>query len=266
MPKNTTTTRSRRLLGTAAAVLMAGGLTAVQAPAASAAAGGTTTDAVNIRAEATTGSAVLGTIPGGVNVTVECQTEGQQVEGTYSTHHWGKVTYNGQTGYVSRAYVTIPDATGLGACDTSDDPAPDPGADRQQVLDRANHWVSQGLPYSMEGYAPGPDADGYKFRTDCSGMVAMAYNLRDQSYSTVNLPEKFSPIAKEDLQPGDIIGNLGPGSAGAAGHVVIFNGWVDDAKTQFRTLEQNGGHGAVALTHTWGNAFWSQQAYRYNGF
>ena len=47
---------------------------------------------------------------------------------------------------------------------------------------------------------------------------------------------------------------------------MIFNGWVDDAKTQFRTLEQNGSYGAVSLTHTWCAAFWSQQAYRYNGF
>lgn len=266
MSTNTATPRSHRLLGTAAAVLMAGGLTAVQAPAAAAAAGGTTTAPVNIRAESNTGSAVLGSIPSGANITVDCQTEGEQVEGTYSTHHWGKVTYGGQTGYVSRAYVTVPDATGLGACDTADDPAPDPdpGADRQQVLDRAQYWVDQGLPYSMEGYAPGPD--GHRFRTDCSGMVAMAYNLTDQSYSTVNLPERFSPIAKDDLQPGDIIGNLGPGTGGAAGHVVVFDGWVDDSKTQFRTLEQNGGHGAVALTHTWGQAVWSQQAYRYNGF
>jgi hypothetical protein len=93
----------------------------------------------------------------------------------------------------------------------------------------------------------------------------MAYGL-DTSYSTVTLTEHFTEIPKDDLQPGDIIGNLGPGSGGAAGHVVIFTGWTDGSKTSFTVIEQAGGVGGVARTHTWGDSFWNQNAYRYDGF
>ena len=261
----------RRTLGPSAALLAVAGLGLAAAPAASAAEGTATAD-LSVRAETNTGSAVLATIPSGAAVDVQCQAAGEHIDGTYSTDQWGKVTHDGQTGYVSRAYLTILDANGLVACGEGEAPAPTPApepgisADRQQVLDRGRHWVQQGLPYSMEAYAPGPDADGYQFRTDCSGMIAMAYNLRDQSYSTVNLPEKFHEIDKNDLQPGDIVGNLGPGSAGANGHVVIFNGWTDESKTTFHTIEQAGGVGATERTATWGADFWNQHAYRLNGW
>ena len=133
----------------------------------------------------------------------------------------------------------------------------------QTVLDRGQNWVDRGIPYSMEAYTTGPD--GRSYRTDCSGFVSMAYGL-DQSYSTVTLPEHFTEINKDDLQPGDIIGNLGAGSAGAAGHVVIFTGWTDSSKTSFTAIEQTGGVGATSSTHTWGSSFWNNNAYRYNGF
>ena len=224
------------------------------------------TAAVTVRSGTNTGTSALTTIPSGTAVTVQCQTPGQTVYGTYTTNYWGKVTYNGRTGYVSRAYLRVPDATGLGECSTSA-PAPDLSAARQRVLDRGRNWVQRGIPYSMYAYASGPDADGYRWRTDCSGMIAMAYNLRDQSYYTGNLTDRFYPIAKSSLQPGDIIGNLGdPASAGANGHVVIFNGWTDSSRTRFRTIEQAGGVGASEQVRTWGNSFWNHQGYRYKGW
>lgn len=235
-------------------------------PAAHAAATGYTTASVTVRSGTNTSTAALTTIPAGVAVSVQCQTAGQTINGTYSTNYWGKVTYGGKTGYVSRAYVRIPDATGLKECPTSA-PAPDISAARQRVLDRGMNWVNRRVPYSMYSYAAGPDADGYRWRTDCSGMIAMAYNLRDQNYYTGNLTSKFYPIAKSSLQRGDIIGNLGdPASAGAAGHVVIFNGWTDSSMTQFRTIEQAGGIGATQQTRTWGNSFWNKQGYRFRGW
>ena len=235
-------TAARRLSGGAAASALAVAGLALVAQPAQAAAPGTTTDQLTIRSGTSTGSAALGTIPAGTTLDLECQTAGEAVQGTYASEYWAKVSHDGVDGYVSRAYVT---------------------ADRQEVLDRGQTWVDRNVPYSMEAYTNGPD--GRQYRTDCSGFVSMAYGL-DTSYSTVTLTEHFTEIPKDDLQPGDIIGNLGPGSGGAAGHVVIFTGWTDDSKTSFTVIEQAGGVGGVARTHTWGTDFWNQNAYRYNGF
>ncbi|MGP9539497.1 SH3 domain-containing protein [Brachybacterium sp. AOP43-C2-M15] len=259
---NSRTISHRLLGGAAAAALAAAGLTMIP-QAAHAAAPGTTTADLTIRSGTTTGSSALGQIPADTTVDLECQTEGETVQGTYTSEFWAKVSYDGAEGYVSRAYVTVPDASGLGACDDAEEPDPGISEDRQEVLDRGQTWVDRGVPYSMEDYTHGPD--GRQYRTDCSGFVSMAYGL-DTSYSTVTLPEHFTEISKGDLQPGDIIGNLGPGSGGAAGHVVIFTGWTDDSQTTFGVIEQAGGVGAVARTHTWGDAFWSNNAYRYDGF
>lgn len=264
----TTSVLSSRLLSGAAAAALAVTGIAVGIQPAQAAAAGTTTDAVNLRSGTSTSTQALGTIPGGTQLQLECQSAGQSISGTYNTNFWAKVNYNGTEGYVSRAYVTVPDGSGLGDCgadapEAPAQPAPDVDAQRQEVLDRGQTWVDRNVPYSMSNYTNGPD--GKQWRTDCSGFVSMAYDL-DQSYSTVTLEQHFTPIAKEDLQPGDIIGNLGAGSAGAAGHVVIFTGWTDESKTTFTTIEQAGGVGGTAQTHTWGDSFWNQQAYRYNGF
>lgn len=257
----------RRIAAASATALLAvTGAGLMSAPEAEAAATGYTTAALTVRSGTSTGTSALTTIPSGVAISVQCQTAGQTVYGTYTTNYWGKVTYNGRTGYVSRAYLRVPDATGLGECSTSA-PAPDLSAARQRVLDRGRNWVQRAIPYSMYAYASGPDADGYRWRTDCSGMIAMAYNLRDQSYYTGNLTDRFYPITKSSLQPGDIIGNLGdPASAGANGHVVIFNGWTDSSRTRFRTIEQAGGVGASEQVRTWGNSFWNHQGYRYKGW
>ena len=262
----TTTTFTRRLAGGAAASALAVAGLALIAQPAQAAAPGTTTEQLTIRSGTSTGTEALGTIPAGTTLDLECQTSGEAVQGTYSSEYWAKVSHDGVEGYVSRAYVTVPDATGLGECEG--EPAPeDPGdgisADRQEVLDRGQTWVDRNVPYSMEAYTNGPD--GRQYRTDCSGFVSMAYGL-DTSYSTVTLTEHFTEIPKDELEPGDIIGNLGPGSGGAAGHVVIFTGWADEDHTTFDVIEQAGGVGGVARTHTWGDSYWNQHAFRYDGF
>lgn len=260
---------SHRILGGAAAAAFAATGLALTALPADAAAPGTTTHELSIRSTASTSSSEVGKIPGGTGINLECQTAGEAVQGTYSSDQWAKVSYNGVKGYVSRAYVTVPDAAGLGACGDAptdpapDQPAPDVPAERQKVLDAGQTWVDRKVPYSMQAYTSG--ANGKQYRTDCSGFVSMAYGL-DDSYSTVTLPQHFTAIDKDDLQPGDIIGNLGPDSAGAAGHVVIFTGWTDSSKTTFTTIEEAGSQGAYAGTHTWGADFWSGNAYRYNGF
>ncbi|MFB9774999.1 cell wall-associated hydrolase [Brevibacterium otitidis] len=114
---------------------------------------------------------------------------------------------------------------------------------RAEIIDRAQFWVNEGVPYSME--ATYPDVNGKHYRTDCSGFVSMAWGL-DDSLSTVTLPDVAHEIPMEDLQPGDVLMRGGPGTEGANGHVAIFNGWANEEHTAYHALEQAGGSGAVA--------------------
>jgi hypothetical protein len=110
-------------------------------------------------------------------------------------------------------------------------------ASGKNALDRAQSWVTTGVPYSMSGsYTNEYGA----YRTDCSGFVSMAWGL-GSSYTTVTLPSVSFPIPAEELQPGDIVLNTAPG---ASGHVVLFAGWADDARTRYYAYEQSPRSGA----------------------
>ncbi len=121
---------------------------------------------------------------------------------------------------------------------------------RSEVLSRAKYWVKKRVPYSMNKTYPDPQ--GRRYRTDCSGFVSMALHL-GVSASTVSLPGYMTAIRWSSLRPGDVVGTLGAGTAGANGHVVLFNGWANAAHTKFNTLEEKGGpdqahSGALANT------------------
>lgn len=130
---------------------------------------------------------------------------------------------------------------------------------RNEVLDRARYWSNKKVPYSMGAYTNDPN--GKSYRTDCSGLVSMALHL-DKSYSTVTLPEVVRPIPKHELKPGDIVGNLGPGTGGAGGHVMVFNGWTDASMTKFRVIEETP-PAATESVKTWGAAPYTSHAWRY---
>lgn len=115
--------------------------------------------------------------------------------------------------------------------------------DRQEILARAASWLGadgQGVPYSMSAYHDG-------WRTDCSGYVSMAWNLRtDQgdkiNATTVTLDSTHAvPIARSQLQPGDLI--LKP-AAGGDGHAVLFERWDADPG-YYWAYEQAGSTGTV---------------------
>ena len=114
---------------------------------------------------------------------------------------------------------------------------------RAVIIDRAQTWVDQQVPYDMNGYYPDPQ--GNEYRTDCSGFVSMAWGL-NASENTVTLPNVSDPIDKEDLKPGDILLKGGPGTEGANGHVTIFNGWANDEHTAYHGIEEGGSTGSVA--------------------
>lgn len=137
--------------------------------------------------------------------------------------------------------------------------APVPGFNyeisRQEVIDRAHAWVNTPRPYSMEAYDVGPEGDpNILWRQDCSGFVSMALAARDSDNPTGFTTETLHPqggydithpISQDELLPGDLILQLNGDSSTGVGHVVLFNGWVDDARTSYRVLEQAYGSGGT---------------------
>lgn len=105
---------------------------------------------------------------------------------------------------------------------------------RAEILRRAKRWSDLGLGYSMSRTFEG-------YRTDCSGMVSMAWGLPAPGLTTDTLHQVAHPIGKDALLPGDVLVNTAPG---AAGHTLIFAGWVDDAHTRYFAYEESGGKGA----------------------
>lgn len=142
---------------------------------------------------------------------------------------------------------------------------------RAEVLARAKArrktWYSQSVV-----------TDGY--RDDCSGFVSWCYKLTAGDVpggyygggNTVSLVASNGPLYEiplNDLKPGDACGNCGPGSAGDAGHIVLFDRWYnnDPNNNDYYIYEQAGGQ--VGPTHrliTWpypGESRW--KAYRFRG-
>lgn len=114
---------------------------------------------------------------------------------------------------------------------------------RKDAIERAMFWVDDPRPYSMDKASPG--IDGKQWRTDCSGFVCMAWNLRHKDNptgaATSALGDILDPIKKDDLKPGDALLITPSANGQSYGHVVLFNGWKDDDHTKYEGLEQVGG-------------------------
>lgn len=128
-------------------------------------------------------------------------------------------------------------------------------------IERAQNWVDAGVSYSGSNWYT--DANG-TYRTDCSGFVSMAWGL-SSSYTTDTMHEVSFPIAKDDLQPGDVLLNPAPGTAG---HVVLFAGWTDSSRTRYYGYESSpsgGGAHFSALPYPYWPGYGSYSPYRYVG-
>lgn len=102
---------------------------------------------------------------------------------------------------------------------------------RRTVVDRAYTWWDAQVPYSQSKYYKG-------YRTDCSGFISMAWQL-GTSYTTANFVngggESFILGSYNSLQPGDALVRRSNG----AGHIAMFLGWNNSAKTSACVLEQS---------------------------
>ncbi len=116
-------------------------------------------------------------------------------------------------------------------------PIPAQAQPGSEAIERAQSWAEAGVGYSGSNYYTNEYGS---YRTDCSGYVSMAWGL-GSSYTTVTLPSVSYPIAKDALEPGDILNNPLPGTSG---HVVLFAGWADAAKTRYFAYEESPSGGA----------------------
>ncbi|MFE6867478.1 peptidoglycan-binding protein [Kitasatospora sp. NPDC057692] len=130
---------------------------------------------------------------------------------------------------------------------------------RAQIIERAQRWVDQKVPYSMSRYW----SDGY--RQDCSGFVSMAWGL-GSSQTTWTLPDFAERITKAELQPGDVLIYNNPASPQSGSHVTIFGGWTDSGRTRYVAYEQTSPN---TLKRSTPYAYWNNSAsyvpYRYKG-
>lgn len=130
---------------------------------------------------------------------------------------------------------------------------------RADIINRAKLWVDAKVPYSMTKYW----SDGY--RQDCSGYVSMAWNL-DGNEWTGSLSRFGTRIAREDLQPGDILLFHNPSDPTKGSHVTLFGGWTDYTHTYYLAYEQTKPSTRAQSTPM---AYWNNSAnyvaYRYKG-
>lgn len=101
---------------------------------------------------------------------------------------------------------------------------------RDEILARARGWVAAGVPYSMSRYRDG-------WRTDCSGMVSMAWRLASNHW-TGNLATAGLLISRASLLPGDMLLFHNKHDPHSGSHVVLFERWVGAVGGDFWILEQ----------------------------
>ncbi|GAB7181889.1 peptidoglycan-binding protein [Kitasatospora sp. Ki12] len=130
---------------------------------------------------------------------------------------------------------------------------------RAQIIQRAQSWVDQGVPYGMGRYW----TDGY--RQDCSGFVSMAWGL-GSSQTTWTLPDFAERITKNDLQPGDVLLYNNPANPQSGSHVTLFGGWTDSSRTRYLAYEQTSpGTRKRATPYAYWNNSGGYVPYRYTG-
>lgn len=152
---------------------------------------------LNIRAEASTMGARLGTIPNGAVVALTDYEDG-----------WYYVTYDDISGYISKDYVV---AT------TEPVTVVEHGVTGADVVAKAKEYL--GYPY-VYGKA-GPKS------FDCSGFTSYIYKLMGYSINrtaSTQLNGNGTPVAREDLQPGDLVFFRDYSCTKSASHVGIYIG------------------------------------------
>jgi hypothetical protein len=101
---------------------------------------------------------------------------------------------------------------------------------RRHMLERGFTWWDAQVSYSQSRWYKG-------YRTDCSGFVSMCWET-GESYTTADFivggGESDRLATYDELLPGDALVRRSDG----AGHVFLFLGWNDRARSSMCVLEQ----------------------------
>jgi hypothetical protein len=101
---------------------------------------------------------------------------------------------------------------------------------RRTAIERGFSWYDAQVPYSQTSQYQG-------YRTDCSGFVSMCWQLGTSKTTAdfINDTSQWSSLDSfAQLQPADAMVYR----SGGAGHIMMFLGWNDAAKSQACVLEQ----------------------------
>lgn len=158
--------------------------------------GTVTGSSVNVRADATTGSAVLTSVSKGTSVTL-----------TGVKNDWYKVNVSGVVGYIHSDYLTT--VSGKAAASNGSSASSD-------VIAYAKTFL--GTPYVYGGSSP----KGF----DCSGFTSYVYKQFGVSLNRSSSAQlsNCTKISKSDLQPGDLVFFSRSSSSSTIGHVGIYIG------------------------------------------
>lgn len=183
------------------------------------------TNSVNFRKEANTSAEVITKLSRNAKVTVISE------EG-----NWAQITYNGDTGYVSKDYVSDKEIeiTSRGTTRSSKD------TDKQETV-KTNETSSASTPVSTNGSISGSNVVAYakqylgsKYVSggaspkgfDCSGFTTYVYKHFGISLSRTSSGQASNgrAVARSELQAGDIICFSNSSSSKRIGHVGIYVG------------------------------------------
>jgi uncharacterized protein YraI len=261
MPENSTTQPRRflRRLGSSVAVLaMSTALLAVTTEAADAATGKVNTAGANltIRSGPHTTSSAVGSLADGESFTINCQTYGDSVSGTYGTSKiWDHVS--GQGGYVSDAYVyTGSDAMVAPLCGGTTTTCANSFGNPNTCLEAAN-WA---INHEHTGY------DSAYYRT-CDHLVALAYGWGNSGSTTAyvhwtQIPSTYRHAGVRTVP----IGGLAFFSNGGSGHVMIS---IGNGKFVSNDIHGNGTYTETTISEIeskWGQNYlgWAQPWFKVN--
>ncbi len=160
----------------------------------------------------TTGSSVLNLRSGpGVTFTLMGQVSGGTVMVVLEKdENWCKVIYDNQVAYVSTEYVRLMSTDEYEKLAASGNPL------GEEIVNVAKQYL--GVPYVYGGRSP----SGF----DCSGLTSYVfaqcgYNITRTA--TTQLGDGI-PVARADLQPGDLVFFRNPGETKPVSHVGIYSG------------------------------------------
>jgi hypothetical protein len=98
---------------------------------------------------------------------------------------------------------------------------------RSEVLARAAYWFNLSPHLTYNQNASAPDPQGRNYRTDCSGLVDMAWHLASGPNTDGLATSAYTTkIAGSALQPGDLLDDVvGPSTDH---HAILFDAWESD--------------------------------------